>query len=118
MPTALAARRSPCSTSDDPELGGALAEFGRLRPRLLGIAYRIVGSWGEAEDVVQDVWLRWQTCDRSVVRNPTAFLVTATTRLAINVSTSARARRETSVGDWSSEPRRRQRPACHRGGAS
>jgi RNA polymerase sigma-70 factor (ECF subfamily) len=104
MPTAPAATRSPCSSSDDPELGGALAEFRRLRPRLLGVAHRIVGTWAEAEDVVQDVWLRWQTCDRSAVLNPTAFLVTTTTRLAINVATSARARRERSVGVWPSEP--------------
>jgi len=104
MPTAPAATRSPCSSSDDAELGGALAEFRRLRPRLLGVAHRIVGSWAEAEDVVQDVWLRWQTCDRSAVLNPTAFLVTTTTRLAINVATSARARRERSVGVWPSEP--------------
>jgi RNA polymerase sigma-70 factor (ECF subfamily) len=104
MPTAFAATRARRSTSGDPELDDALAEFGRLRVRLLGIAHRIVGSWAEAEDVIQDAWLRWQACDRSVVLNPTAFLVTTTTRLAINVSTSARARRETPVGDWPCEP--------------
>lgn len=77
---------------------GGLSHFVRARPRLLGIAYRILRSAAEAEDVVQDVWLRWQTTDRSVVRNPQAFLATTATRLAINVSDSARSRRETCVG--------------------
>jgi RNA polymerase sigma-70 factor (ECF subfamily) len=52
------------------------------------------GSVAEAEDIVQDVWVRWQTTDRSRVRNPPAFLATATARLAINVRQSARVRRE------------------------
>jgi RNA polymerase sigma-70 factor (ECF subfamily) len=75
-----------------------------MRPRLFGIAYRMLGSAAEAEDIVQDVWVRWQTTDRSLVRNPAAFLVTATTRLALNVLQSARARRETYVGPWLPEP--------------
>jgi RNA polymerase sigma-70 factor, ECF subfamily len=104
MTNALAAIPFRSSTSDDPSLGDALAEFGRVRPRLFGIAYRILGSWTEAEDIVQDAWLRWQSSDRRVVRNPTAFLVTTTTRLAINAANSARARRETYVGDWLPEP--------------
>jgi RNA polymerase sigma factor (sigma-70 family) len=62
-----------------------LSAFLRTRPRLFGIAYRMLGSVAEAEDVVQDVWLRWQTTDRSQIRDPLAFLVTATTRLALNV---------------------------------
>jgi len=81
-----------------------LSAFLCARPRLFGIAYRMLGSAAEAEDIVQDVWLRWQTTDRSPVRNPLAFLVTATTRLAINVVQSARARRETYVGPWLPEP--------------
>jgi RNA polymerase sigma-70 factor, ECF subfamily len=81
------------------DLGDAVAEFARLRPRLLGVAARILGSVTEAEDVVQDAWLRWQLYDRTVVENPTAFLVTTTTRLAINAAQSARARHEVSVGD-------------------
>jgi RNA polymerase sigma-70 factor (ECF subfamily) len=64
----------------------------------------MLGSAAEAEDIVQDVWIRWQSTDRSSVRNPLAFLVTATTRLAINVLQSARARRETYVGAWLPEP--------------
>ena len=81
-----------------------LAAFMSVRPRLFGIAYRMLGSAAEAEDVVQDVWVRWQTADRSVVRDAAAFLATTTTRLAINVMQSARARRETYVEPWQSEP--------------
>jgi RNA polymerase sigma-70 factor (ECF subfamily) len=88
----------------DDELEEAVAVFVRVRPRLLGIAYRIVGSTTEAEDVVQEVWLRWQRTDRTAVANPHAFLATVATRLAINVSQSARRRRETCVGPWFPEP--------------
>ncbi|KDN24022.1 sigma-70 family RNA polymerase sigma factor [Amycolatopsis rifamycinica] len=92
------------------ELGGvdgleaATAVFTRLRPRLFGIAYRMLSSVTEAEDLVQEVWLRWQTYDRSAVANPEAFLATTTTRLAINVLQSARNRRETYIGPWLPEP--------------
>ena len=51
------------------------------RPLLFGIAYRMLGNVAEAEDLVQDVWVRWQTTDRSVVRDAPAFLATTTTRL-------------------------------------
>lgn len=81
-----------------------LAAFEDVRPRLFGIAYRMLGSVAEAEDVVQDAWLRWQGTDRRVVRNPAAFLTTTTTRLAINATTSAHARRETYIGPWLPEP--------------
>ncbi len=84
--------------------GDPLPEFVKARHRLFGIAYRILGSAAEAEDIVQDVWLRWQAADRSVVRDPAAFLATAATRLAINVAQSARSRRETYVGPWLPEP--------------
>jgi len=77
-----------------------LSAFLRARPRLFGIAYRMLGGAAEAEDIVQDVWVRWQTADRSPVRNSLAFLVAATTRLAINVLHSARARREVCSGSW------------------
>ena len=72
-----------------------LSAFMRVRPRLFGIAYRMLGSAVEAEDIVQDVWVRWQTADRSLVRDAAAFLATTATRLAINVMQSARSRRET-----------------------
>ncbi|WP_082570722.1 RNA polymerase sigma-70 factor [Cellulomonas sp. Root485] len=81
-----------------------LAAFEDVRPRLFGLAYRMLGSVAEAEDVVQDAWLRWQSTDRRVVRNPAAFLTTTTTRLAINATTSAHARRETYIGPWLPEP--------------
>jgi RNA polymerase sigma-70 factor (ECF subfamily) len=88
----------------DPQLDDALAVFTQVRPRLMGIAYRMLGSHTEAEDLVQEVWLRWQAADRSKVGNPVAYLSTAVTRLAINASTSARARRETYIGPWLPEP--------------
>ena len=81
-----------------------LSAFLSVRPRLFGIAYRMLGSAAEAEDIVQDVWVRWQMADRSLVRDAAAFLVTTTTRLAINVMQSARSRRETCVGPWLPEP--------------
>jgi RNA polymerase sigma-70 factor (ECF subfamily) len=81
-----------------------VSDFVRVRPRLVGTAHRILGSWTEAEDIVQDAWLRWQTYDRTTVLNATAFLVTTTTRLAINAARSARARREAYVGHWLPEP--------------
>ena len=81
-----------------------LAAFLSVRSRLFGIAYRMLGSAAEAEDLVQDAWLRWQTCDRSAVADPGAFLATTITRLAINARQSARARRETYVGPWLPEP--------------
>jgi RNA polymerase sigma-70 factor (TIGR02957 family) len=89
-------------TADD--LDQAAAVFGEVRPRLFGIAYRMLGSVAEAEDLVQDVWLRWQAADRAAVHNPAAFLATAITRLAINALQSARVRRETYVGPWLPEP--------------
>lgn len=82
----------------------AVAVFAQHRRRLFGIAYRVLGSAVEAEDVVQEVWLRWQTTDRSVVVSPVAFLSSTTTRLAINVAQSARVRRETYIGPWLPEP--------------
>jgi RNA polymerase sigma-70 factor (TIGR02957 family) len=81
-----------------------LSEFVKVRPRLFGIAYRILGSAAEAEDIVQDVWLRWQATNRREVLDPPAFLATATTRLAINLTQSARSRREMYVGPSLPEP--------------
>jgi RNA polymerase sigma-70 factor (ECF subfamily) len=81
-----------------------LAAFVEVGRRLFRIAYRVLGNAADAEDVVQDVWLRWQATDRSVVLNAPAFLATATTRLALNLAQSARSRRETYVGTWLVEP--------------
>jgi RNA polymerase sigma-70 factor (ECF subfamily) len=86
------------------DLEEAVSVFVQHRRRLFGIAYRVLGSAVEAEDVVQEVWLRWQKTDRSAVASPVAFLSSATTRLAINVAQSARVRRETYIGPWLPEP--------------
>src|ERR1700709_760346 len=85
------------------ESGGldhAASVFLNVRPRLFGIAYRMLGSAVEAEDIVQDVWIRWQATGRTVVLDAAAFLSTMTARLSINVLQSARTRRETYVGPW------------------
>ncbi|WP_237774194.1 RNA polymerase sigma-70 factor [Actinosynnema sp. ALI-1.44] len=82
----------------------AVEAFTEARPRLFGIAYRMLGSAVDADDLLQDVWLRWQTYDHSKVDNSTAFLATVTTRLAINATQSARARHETYTGQWLPEP--------------
>jgi RNA polymerase sigma-70 factor (ECF subfamily) len=81
-----------------------LSTFLRVRSRLFGVAYRMLGNPAEAEDIVQDVWVRWQTTDRGVVRDPAAFLARTAARLAINVIQSARSRREVPVGSWLAEP--------------
>ncbi len=81
-----------------------LSAFVSVRPRLFGIAYRMLGSVAEADDLVQDVWLRWQSTNRSAVEDPSAYLATTATRLAINVAQSARSRREAYVGTWLPEP--------------
>jgi len=82
----------------------ALDSFQSVRPRLYGIANRVLRDPAEADDVVQDTWIRWQGTDRSVVRDPDAFLATSATRLAINVRQSARARREACLGPRLAEP--------------
>jgi RNA polymerase sigma-70 factor (ECF subfamily) len=88
----------------DAGIDEALAVFTDVRSRLFGIAYRMLGSASDAEDIVQETWLRWQHTDRSVVLDPPAFLATAATRLSINVLQSARTRRETYIGPWLPEP--------------
>jgi RNA polymerase sigma-70 factor (ECF subfamily) len=90
--------------AETSEHDNGLSAFAAVRPRLFGIAYRMLGSAAEAEDIVQDVWLRWQATDRSVVENPPAFLATTTTRMCINFAQSAQSRRETYVGPWLPEP--------------
>ncbi|XVQ14210.1 RNA polymerase sigma-70 factor [Spirillospora sp. CA-255316] len=94
--------------SEEASPGGSLdeaaSEFAELRSHLFGIAYRVLGSVAEAEDVVQEVWVRWQRTDRSAVVDPAGYLARIATRLAINVAQSARSRRETYVGPWLPEP--------------
>lgn len=86
------------------DLATALTQFDAQRRRLFGIAYRMLGSVADAEDIVQETWIRWQGTDRTDVREPAAFLTTIATRLSINVLQSAHARRETYIGPWLPEP--------------
>ena len=80
------------------------ASFEPYRRRLLGLAYRMLGSVADAEDAVQETYLRWHATDRDRVSNPKAFLMTTTTRICLDMLTSARARREEYVGPWLPEP--------------
>lgn len=90
----------PTERTTVSQLSQAAEVFESNRRRLFGIAYRMLGTVADAEDIVQDAWLRWQATDRSVVLNTEAFLVTTVTRLSINAVTSARVRRESYIGPW------------------
>ncbi|HEU5028325.1 MAG TPA: RNA polymerase sigma-70 factor [Spirillospora sp.] len=81
-----------------------LAAFEELRPRLTGLAYRMLGEVQEAEDAVQDAYLRWNGTDRAAVEEPRAWLIKVVTNLCLNRLASARARRETYTGPWLPEP--------------
>ena len=80
------------------------ASFEPHRRRLLGLAYRMLGSMAEAEDAVQEAYLRWHDADRASVAEPRAFLMTTTTRICLDVLKSARVRREEYVGPWLPDP--------------
>jgi RNA polymerase sigma-70 factor (ECF subfamily) len=82
----------------------AAATFDPLRPKLIRIAYRMLGSVADAEDVVQEAFLRWFDADRDAVREPEAFLRRVVTRLCLDQLKSAKRRRETYVGPWLPEP--------------
>lgn len=82
----------------------AADSFDPLRPKLIRIAYRMLGSVVEAEDVVQDAFLRWLDADRSDVREPEAYLRRVVMRLCLDVLKSARRQRETYIGPWLPEP--------------
>ena len=88
-----------CTGSDAPE-----AVFTAHRSRLVGVAYRLLGSVGDAEDVVQEAWLRWGRVDTATVADPEAFLVRTVSRLALDRLRRIAARRETYVGPWLPEP--------------
>jgi RNA polymerase sigma-70 factor (ECF subfamily) len=79
-------------------------DFGRLRPKLLRVAYRMLGSVVDAEDVVQEAFIRWMKADRSGVREPGAFLQRTVTRLCLDHLKSAHHQREQYVGTWLPEP--------------
>ncbi|KKB11075.1 RNA polymerase sigma factor SigJ [Devosia geojensis] len=87
-----------------PSTDEAGAVFAPLRPRLLRVAYRMLGSLADAEDVVQDAFIRWHTADRAAVRQPEGFLTRIVTRLCLDQLKSARRRRVTYVGPWLPEP--------------
>src|SRR5512134_2630067 len=94
----------------DP-IPSALEDFERVRSRLFGLAYRMLGSRADAEDVVQEAYLRWHETDRDAVRNPEAWLVTATTRLSIYRLRALKRSREAYAGPWLPEPLIGSQPA-------
>jgi RNA polymerase sigma-70 factor, ECF subfamily len=79
-------------------------DFEEHRRYLSAVAYRLLGSLADAEDAVQDAWLRWRSTDRSTVRDPRAFLTTVVTRICYDLLGSARVRREAYYGEWLPEP--------------
>jgi RNA polymerase sigma-70 factor (ECF subfamily) len=82
----------------------AAATFDPLRPKLIRVAYRMLGSVADAEDMVQEAFLRWLDADRDAVREPEAYLRRVVTRLCLDHLKSARHRRETYIGPWLPEP--------------
>jgi RNA polymerase sigma-70 factor (TIGR02957 family) len=106
LPDEMSCTGLPGARCQDVRVTGtaALDEFQEQRQRLFGIAYRMLGSATDAEDVLQDAWLRWQGVDRARVADPAAFLARTVTNLCLTALTSARARREVYVGPWLPEP--------------
>jgi RNA polymerase sigma-70 factor (ECF subfamily) len=95
------------SEETNPQTGGdaaRLATFNQYRGLLFSVAYRMLGSVADAEDMVQETFIRWQQAANDEIRSPRAFLVTVITRLSINQLQSARVRREEYVGEWLPEP--------------
>src|SRR6201994_3751168 len=86
------------------ESPGDALDFGLLRPKLRRVAYRMLGSVADAEDVVHEAFIRWMKADRSEVREPEAFLRRSVTRLCLDQLKSARHQRETYVGPWLPDP--------------
>src|SRR6266568_7412537 len=101
-------RKEPDKTTAEAphtiEGSNRVAEFERHRRLLFSIAYRMLGSIADAEDMVQETFIRWQRASTTEVRSPKAFLITVVSRLGINYLQSARARREEYVGEWLPEP--------------
>src|SRR6266700_899012 len=90
--------------NSESAMSNPAASFEPYRRRLLGLAYRMLGSMADAEDAVQETYLRWHAADRDKVSDPRAFLMTTTARICLDMLTSARARREEYVGPWLPEP--------------
>jgi RNA polymerase sigma-70 factor (ECF subfamily) len=94
----------PQTTMNDTTTSAELATFAALRPRLFSIAYRMLGTRADADDVVQDAWLRWHAADQAQLLSAEAWLVTVTTRLSIDRLRSRKSEREAYVGWWLPEP--------------
>ncbi|WP_433167312.1 sigma-70 family RNA polymerase sigma factor [Kribbella sp. CA-247076] len=98
------------SDHDEPEAAGArrltstLPEFQSARGMLVSLAYRLLGSWHDAEDVLQETYVRWSGVDRATVVEPRRYLTRVVTRLAIDVLRTRQARRESYQGEWLPEP--------------
>ena len=92
------------TANDGDDIAQAVIVFDEHRRRIFGIAYRMLGTVADAEDIVQETWIRWQNSDRAGIHEPGAFLATIATRLSINATQSAHARRETYIGPWLPEP--------------
>jgi RNA polymerase sigma-70 factor, ECF subfamily len=88
----------------DPEAAVGLATFDQYRSLLFSVAYRMLGSVADAEDMLQETFIRWQQAAVNDIRSPRAFLVTIISRLSINHLQSARVKREEYVGQWLPEP--------------
>jgi RNA polymerase sigma-70 factor (ECF subfamily) len=88
----------------DPQLEDRLAVFHQYRELLFSIAYHTLGSAAEAEDMLQETFIRWQQCSQGAIQSPKAFLVTIISRLSIQQLESARAKRQQYVGQWLPEP--------------
>ena len=95
---------STASAADAGDLDAAVDVFEQHRRRIFGIAYRMLGTVSDAEDIVQETWIRWQNTERDGNAEPAAILATIASRLSINATQSARARRETYIGPWLPEP--------------
>ncbi len=94
----------PAQKSESASASDAIAQFDPLRPVLIRVAYRMLGSVADAEDIVQDAFLRWLNTDRDQVREPEAYLRRVVTRLCLDQLKSARHRRETYIGPWLPDP--------------
>lgn len=94
----------PSARGSAIDAGVPVQIFAAERPRLVGLAYRILGTVGDAEDVVQEAWLRWSTADHPAIERPAAWLTTVVTRLALDRNKAVARRREQYVGPWLPEP--------------
>jgi RNA polymerase sigma-70 factor (ECF subfamily) len=99
-------RSEPSRDVSDAAAGGvdAVEVFERERPRLVGLAYRLLGSLADAEDVVQDAWIRWNRVDHSSIERPAAWLTTTVSRLGLDRLRSRRRAQTAYVGPWLPEP--------------